>query len=155
MLHLLLFAALLLASCGYAIARGGAPERIVGVALLVAAVASSLSPSILSQRFYQIELGVFGVDTALLVILVAVALFADRGWPLIVAGLQLCAVGAHLVKLVDVNMIRVTYVLSITIWSYPMLVALAYGTWKHERRMRERGYDLSWTQRTLSPAGPA
>jgi hypothetical protein len=159
MTRLILFSALLIGSCGYAIARGGAPERIVGAALLAAAVGTGLSLSALPVRFFNVEIGVLVVDVALLVVLVAVALQADRFWPLLLAGLQLDTVGAHLFKLVRPDMIRVAYALSIAGWSYPMLLALAVGVWRHRRRLRAKGQDLDWTaprpRKAAAIRGPA
>lgn len=154
MLRILFFDALLLACCSYALARGGPPERIVGGALLAAYAATILSYSGLAERFYRIELAVFAVDAILLLVLTAVALRADRGWPLVLAGLQLDTVGAHLLKLFDVEMIRVTYALMIAVWSYPMIAALAVGTWRHRQRLKIQGYDRAWSLRhrkTVSP----
>lgn len=155
MLRLALFIALLLACCGYALARGGTPERIVAASLLTAYVATILGYAELSIRFDQVEVAVLAVDGLLLAVLVAVALRADRLWPLMVAGLHLASVGAHLLKIFDINMIRVTYALLIAVWSYPMLVLLALGTWRHRRRLQSQGYDLAWTTRTPSESRPA
>lgn len=147
MLRIILFNALLLVCCGYALARGGAPERIVGGSLLAAYAATVLSYAELSVRFDEVEITVLSVDAILLSVLVAVALCADRFWPLMVAGLHLTTVGAHLLKYFDINMIRVTYALMIAVWSYPMLILLAIGTWRHRRRLSTHGYDLAWTIR--------
>lgn len=150
-MRIIIFTVLLIGSCGYALWRGGAPERIVGGALLAAFVATLATYSELAGRFDSVELGVLIVDAVLLAVLVAVALRADRGWPFLLAGLHLCSVGAHLLKFLDVNMIRVTYALMIAIWSYPMLIALAVGTHRHRLRLQRQGYDLAWSiRRTAS-----
>lgn len=146
-MRILLFTALLVGCCGYALWRGGAPERIIGAALALAFVATVLSYSELPVRFVGVETGILIVDFILLTVLVAVALRADRGWPLLLAGLHLSSVGAHLLKYLDVNMIRVTYAIMIGGWSYPMLIALAIGTRRHQLRLRRQGYDLAWSIR--------
>ncbi len=147
MLHVIVFDALLVSACGYALWRGGSPERIVGGSLILAYVATLVSYSALANRFFGVERGVFAVDVVLLAVLIAVAIRADRAWPLVVAALQLDTVGAHVVKTFDVGMIRVTYALLIAIWSYPMLLALGFGTFRHQLRLRRDGYDLSWCMR--------
>jgi len=157
-MRIMLFTALLIGCCGYALWRGGAPERIVGAALAAAYVATVLTYSSLPQRFVAVEIGTLAVDLTLLVVLVAVAVCADRFWPFIVGGLHLSSVGAHLLKYLDVNMIRVTYALMIAMWSYPMLIALAIGTRRHQLRLKRQGYDLAWTVRDgheHGQAGPA
>ena len=144
-MRMIIFNALLLGSCSYALLRGGAPERIVGGAMLAAYAATLLSYSELSTRFDHVEMAVLIVDAILLCVLVAVALRADRLWPLFVAGLHISTVGAHLIKFFDLNMIRVTYAVMIAAWSYPMLGFLAIGTWRHRRRLTIHGHDHPWT----------
>lgn len=150
-MRMMLFAALLLGSCAYALLRGGAPERIVAGSLLAAYAATLLAYTELATRFERVETAVLLVDAVLLCSLVAVALRADRGWALVVAGLHLATVGAHLIKIFDANMIRVTYAVMIAAWSYPMLALLALGTWRHRRRLRAHGHDHPWTITALPP----
>jgi hypothetical protein len=145
MLRVYAFAALLVVTSGYALWRGGAPERLVATGLLLAYVATIVSWSPLPARFYGLELNVFAVDVALFAGLLGVAVRADRGWPLFVVALQLDAVGAHFVKLVAPETIRVAYALLITVWSWPVQILLAIGTWRHSRRMRLDGFDRSWS----------
>ncbi len=144
MLRILVFECLLLACCGYALWKGGPPERIVGGSLLLAYAATLASYSSYAERFVHVETRILLVDMVLLAVLVAVALRADRGWPIILAGLQLDTVGAHLLKNWDLDMIRVTYAVMIAAWSYPMVIVLALGTWRHAARLRRHGYDVSW-----------
>ena len=144
MLRVYVFIALLVVTSGYALWKGGAPERLVGGALLLAYVATVLSWSPLPSRFYGVELNVFAVDVALFAMLLGVAMRADRGWPLLVAALQFDAVGAHVVKLVAPDTIRVAYALMIAVWSWPVQIILAAGTWRHVARVRSTGTDRSW-----------
>jgi hypothetical protein len=147
MMHLYAFWALLIGSCGYAIWRGGAPERIVGAALLIAALATSLVLSELRVRFFHVELGALVVDSILFMVLAIVAMRADRRWPMLLAGLQLGTIAMHLLKFWHSDIIRVVYAFTIAAGSYPMIAALAVGTWRHQRRLKIRGHDLSWTIR--------
>jgi len=149
-LRILVFDALIILCCSYALLRGGAPERICGCALLIAYAATLASYSALPIRFYRLELRIFAVDLALLFVLVAVALRADRRWPLLLAGLQLATVTMHLLKLRYEDIIRVVYAFTIAIAAYPMIVALAVGTWRHQRRLMVQGYDRPWTMRDES-----
>jgi hypothetical protein len=145
MLRIAIFLILLLGTCGYALWRGGAPERIVAAAMLAATIGSAIFRSDVDGRFMDVEVGLFVVDVLLLVILFAIVLRADRGWPILVCALHLCTVGAHGVKFIDSEMIRVTYVVMVTAWSWPMVIALAIGTWRHRRRLLANGYDLDWS----------
>ena len=149
MIRVIVFDALIAGCCGYAIWRGGPPERIGGSALAGAYLATLAAYSGETTGFYRVEYGIFFVDLLLFLVLVAVALRADRGWPLLLAGLQLDSVGAHFLKLADLSMIRVAYAVMIAIWSYPMLIGLAVGTWRHRRRLKMRGHDNAWTIRNI------
>jgi hypothetical protein len=149
-IRLLVFDALLLVTCAYALWRGGAPERIASAAMLLAYLGTLASYGPLASRFAHVETGVLAVDTALLIVLVTVALKADRAWPMALAALQLDSVGVHLARLLDLEMIRVTYALMLAMWSYPMLLLLVAGTWRHGRRSRRDGGDLAWSQEELS-----
>jgi hypothetical protein len=149
MLRIALFTILLIGSSGYALWRGGAPERIVALALLGAFAATLLSYTALAQRFTSVEYGILVVDIILMAVLAGVALLADRGWPLLLAGLHLSTLGAHAVKLFEPGMIRVTYAVMIAFWSYPMLIGLAIGTRRHRQRIRTSGVDRDWSAGSL------
>src|SRR3546814_14453078 len=77
-------------------------------------------------------------------ILITVALKADRGWPFLLAGLHLTTLGAHAVRMIEPSMIQVTYAVMLSMWSYPMVIALTIGTWRHRNRNEARGYDVDW-----------
>lgn len=145
MTRMAFFAILLLVSSGYAIWRGGAPERTVGASMLAAYLATLFSHSEFAVRFTQVEVGVLIIDIMLMIVLAAVALKADRAWPIVLAGLHLTTVGAHAVRMIEPSMIEVTYAVMLSMWSYPMIVALAVGTWRHRRRLRVHGYDRDWS----------
>jgi len=143
MMRVTIFYLLLLGSCGYAIWRGGAPERITGW-LLIGAALLTLAVGHPTQ-YSHIELGLFLIDLALLVGLIVVALKADRLWPMVLAALHLDSTAVHILKLVDVEVIRATYAVMIVMWSYPMLLILAVGTLRHQRRMAQLGEDRAWS----------
>lgn len=145
MIRFLVFNLLLLGSCGYAILRGGAPERITGWLLIGATILTPLAARGLSTRYMQAELGIFVVDMVLLVALVIIALKADRFWPMVLAAMQLDTTAVHILKLFDEDLIRITYALMIAAWSYPMLLVLAIATVRHRRRLAQFGEDRAWS----------
>lgn len=145
MVHMAFFATILLLSSGYSMWWGGAPERRVGAAMLAAYVATLFSHSEFAVRFTQVEVGVLIIDLALMLVLALVALKADRGWPFLLAGLHLTTLGAHATRVLYPSMIEVTYAVMLTMWSYPMVVALSIGTWRHQKRLRAFGYDRDWS----------
>jgi hypothetical protein len=145
--------ALQLAASAYALVRGGAPERIVAVLMLVAYATSVLVQSQFPVRFHGVELGIFIVDCAMLAALLAVALRAERFWPIWMTGLQAVAVAAHLAKMVNPLVIPWAYAAMLAFWSHPMMLLLILGTWRHRRRMAVFGVDKSWS--SSSPPSPA
>lgn len=140
-----LFNGLQLAVSGYAWWRGGHPERLVAVMLLAAAGATVLAYSPFQRRFVSVEYGVLAVDLVLLVTLCAIALYANRYWPLGIASLHLAAMIAHLGKLLEYSMSGWGYAFLLKLWAYPMLLTLVLGTMRHRQRVNRYGVDRSWS----------
>jgi hypothetical protein len=135
--HQYVFRALLIASCGYALWRGRRDERIVALVCIAATAASRLAFHPLSVRYSSVETGLLLIDLGVLAAFVFVALRSPRFWPLWVAGLQLTESTAHVMKAIDERLLPMAYGAAIALWSYPILIILALGTWRgHKRRMR-------------------
>ena len=134
--HQYFFRALLIASCGYALWRGRRDERVVALVCIAATLASRLAFSPLSVRYTNIEFGLLAIDVAVLGTFIVVALQSSRFWPLWIAGLQLTSSTAHLMKAIESDLLPKAYGAAIALWSYPILIILAIGTWRGHRRMR-------------------
>lgn len=144
-MSLVFFLVLLLACCGYALLRGGAPERIAGGLLIGAFAVDELVHRLIDGRLYAtVELGSMFVDLALLVALVVLAHRSTRYWPLWVAGWQLAAVIAHIAKLLDPTMQATGYAVQAQVWGYPMVLALGAGAMRHRLRRRAGDPDPAW-----------
>jgi hypothetical protein len=139
------FDAALLATTGYALWRGGSPERCTALAFIAAVIFTRVAVSSAQSRFSSVEVGIFCVDVVMLFGLTAIALRAERFWTLWVAALQLIGAAGHAVKLVDPTLIRWAYAFALAFWSYPMMLVLAVGTWNHQRRLARDGVDKSWS----------
>jgi hypothetical protein len=136
----------LLAICWlYAWFRGGPPERIGATILAVGSVLSLAALSRGAGRFGSVEFGIFLVDVATLVGFLILALLAKRFWPLWLTALQAVGIAGHAVKLVDTATIPLAYAFILALWSYPMLLLIALGTWRHQRRLARFGTDPSWS----------
>ena len=129
--------AILFAICGYAFWRGRRDERVVAAVCLGASVVSLLSLTQWQSRYSDVETGLLLVDAATLALFVGVALQSNRFWPLWVAGLQLTTSMGHLMKAVDVDLLPMAYGAALRLWSYPILVILAIGTWRGQHRPPE------------------
>jgi hypothetical protein len=133
-IRLLLYNALLIGACGYAWLRGRSDERIAAAACVIATFASLALVTAL--RFSGVEFGILAVDLATLGVFLMVALRSERFWPLWVSGLQLTSSVAHLLKLIQPDLMPFAYAAAETFWSYPILIILAVGTWRVPRYRR-------------------
>jgi hypothetical protein len=136
MLRLIIFNALLIGSCSYAWLRGREDERIVAAVCVTASLVSLAVLSSFRTLYSNVELGVLTVDMVTLAAFTYVALRSDRFWPLWVSGLQLTTSVAHFLKLFDPTLLPIAYSAAARMWSYPILIILAVGTWRSHRRPR-------------------
>lgn len=123
-------------TCGYALLRGANDARLTAIVCIVASIVSTLVVSPLATRYSGVESGELIVDGLVLAAFTAVALRSDRFWPLWIAGLQLTSGFGHLFKVVDLDLIPQTYAAATRVWSYPILLILAFGTWRSHQRGR-------------------
>ena len=131
---------LLISCAGYALWRGRGDER---VAAAVCLLATALSHVILHSpvgRFQQLETGILAIDVLALLGFVAIALWSQRFWPLWVAGLQLTTSIGHLLKAIDWSLVPRAYAVATIFWSYPILIIIAVGAWRADRRRRAAGH---------------
>jgi hypothetical protein len=149
--------ALLLLCWAYSFLRGGAPERIGTTILLIGSLLTLATISAQGANYRSVELGVFLVDLATLVAFAALALRAERFWPAWIAALQLLGTSGHVIKFVDPGLLPRAYAVAAIFWSYPMLLLLVLGTYRHRRRLQRFGSDPSWSSfsgRSEPPAAP-
>ncbi len=109
---------------------GRRDERVAALILLLAAV---LSPILIDHSFTSPEQGIVAIDAVLFVALAMIALRSTAFWPIWAAGFQLCGLAVHLAAAKLPNMVPVVYADTLAIWSYPVLAALAVGTWMEAR----------------------
>lgn len=144
--RILLFYTLQVAATGYACWRGGAPERLTGLALLLAALATTLLPPAAPVWYARLEVGILAVDLVLLGVMLVITLHADRYWPIWVTALHALGTGSHLARALNPDVVSLAYAVLTTAWSYPILLVLVVGTHRHSRRIRSNGWDLDWSR---------
>ena len=132
----MLFYALLLANCGYALVSGGKPERLAAAMLLAATVLSKLVALEMLGHFRGFEPDIFWVDVALLLGLTALALNTDRYWPIWMTALHAYTVIAHLGALANPGTVLV-YMINSAVVSYPIVTMVGIATWRHHARLRQ------------------
>lgn len=139
-----IFFIFLLISCVYALWKGGAPERIAATTLFAGAQLSLAVVHFHQRQFLHEEYGLLATDIFIAIVLSVLAFTSTRWWPLLLAGLQLDGVLVHLIHFVAPNTIPIAYLDATALWSYPMVLMLLVGTWRHQRRLKYRGEDGSW-----------
>ncbi len=145
MLNQFVFFGLFAASSLYALARGGAPERLMATVMIIGVALTPLVATPMSRRFYGLETGVFTLDCLILIIFSVIALRANRFWPMGIVVLHGMSVLGHILRIADPHLIRIAYMLMLTFWIYPQLLLLVLGTLRHQRRLRATGADPSWS----------
>jgi hypothetical protein len=145
MLNTAVYLALLVACCCYAFLRGGAPEKIAAAIIAVGSALTFAAMPTSAASYNSVRLDTFLIDLACLVAFLILALRAERYWPLWVTALQMVAIAGHGVKLADPDVIRRAFAFALAFWSYPMLLLIAIGTWRHQRRLARFGTDPSWS----------
>ena len=86
--HVAAFNLIQVVATAYAVVRGGVPERLAGLLQLVAAALTRLFFLSSVAPYVNVEVGILAVDVLLLAAFVAIALYADRFWPIWLAALQ-------------------------------------------------------------------
>ena len=145
MTRILLFCVAQVLVSGYALWRGGKPERLVGSVLLIAMIATALMPVAPGRSYYMLHLPLLAIDLLLLSALTAVALRANRFWPLWLAALQLLAIGVHGVRAYDPHILPIVYARIVGEIAYPMLALLVIGTVRHHSRALRLGGERDWS----------
>ncbi len=126
----------LCAVCIYAFVFGGRTERL-GALLMIVATAATMALMIfrVPLRATQAETlatAVFVVDLALLVGFVLLSIGTTKFWPLWAAGFHLASIFTHLADMIDPTLLPRAYILFQPFWAYPMFLALAVGTRRHQ-----------------------
>jgi hypothetical protein len=145
-----MFLVLWLGVCAYSLWRGAQPERFVAL-IFLAAVPLGAAAYSMGLHWRGIEMGLFGVDLTMLILLLAIAFRANRYWPLGIAAMQVLQVVGHLLKLADPHMLPLLYWISNVVWAYPMLILLALGTVRHRNRVKRLGPEPSWSSSSPPP----
>jgi hypothetical protein len=136
MVRLIFFFALMAAACGYALLRGKTDARIVGAVFLVGTFATMGLRSSPAGGYSSVESGIFAVDVVCLLAFTYAALISDRFWPLWVSGFQLTTIFGHVFKAIDSDLLPLAYAAALRFWGYPILIMLAVGVWRQQKRLQ-------------------
>ncbi len=126
--------AMLLACCGLAVWRGRWVERIAAAAMAAAWFVSPLMQD--AQQTLGVQSGVFVVDLSLLLVLLYLALTADRWWTMAATAFQGVAALIHLAAAIDRQIFPRAYYVAGSLISYLVMGALLVGAWNAGRRAK-------------------
>lgn len=149
-LQILLIAGLAIAGWRW----GGGPERALAALLGAMVLADGLNHVMFARSvgFLTIGFGHLAIDLAAALAATAVALFANRMYPLWFAAFQILALLAHLARGIAHGIAPLAFAIMYTGPSYFQIVLLAAGIWLHRRRVRKHGPYRSW--RSFSHPSP-
>ena len=133
---------------------GEGPERALALVLVWFRIADWSYHGLFekSLQLTDIDLAHALIDMVACMAALAVALYANRIYPLWFAAVQLLALFAHFARALAVDILPVVYAIMFIAPSYLQIVILALGIWLHRRRIRRYGPYRSW--RSSSPRSP-
>ena len=143
------FLILMLVAIGYALRKGGGPER--AMALIAATMIASdqalhllVPPEYASLDVGHLAIDLFGASSTMFL-----ALIAYRFWPMIAAALHILPLLAHLSRQFDFALHPAAYLIMqvSSSWLVPPLLIVA--TWRHQIRLKRNGNDPSWRGSSL------
>tara|TARA_R110000824_G_scaffold211072_3_gene397027 strand:+ start:11980 stop:12420 length:441 start_codon:yes stop_codon:yes gene_type:complete len=140
----LVFIFLLGAICIYALYRGGGPERWVACVVIGMVALDPAVHLFTPLEYATLDPGHLVIDLVAWTGLFAIALRANRFWPLWVVSLQTIALVSHATRLLDVTIQPKAYMIMQIGSSYPLLAALMIGTFFHQKRLKAAGIDRPW-----------
>lgn len=135
MIRIVLYGILMWGVCLYAFRRGGWAERIAAVGIVVNSYTTTIATIYLTSsvtRYHRTELPILLVDLGLALALFYVTIRSDKFWPLWLTAMQSLVVLAHLSPYVP-HMIPWGYWRAVAVWSWPMLIVLAFAIHRHHR----------------------
>lgn len=101
----------------------------------------------------EVEPGLFMIEVVVTVVLVTVALRANRMYTLWIAGFQIIALMAHFARELANQISPIAYVMMYVGPSYLQIITLGLGIWLHHQRVQRHGSYRSW--RSSSPRSRA
>ncbi|WP_448662509.1 hypothetical protein ACG3SL_17860 [Sphingomonas sp. CJ20] len=140
-----LYIGLALGGGTYAIRCGGHPERIVGILVLSTMAADPILHLSFALRFWAVDPTHVLIDITRFIALFAIALRANRFWPIWLSAFQLLALAAHLAKAMDLTIHPVVYGLMQAMWSYGIVIGLILATRVHQRLTAGGAMRRSWS----------
>ena len=116
---------------------------------LAAAAASRLLYDPTATRFFSVAAYVAALDILLLGGITWLVVKADRFWPIAMFAVHGVTVLAHVVRIIDLHIIRKAYAIAVAGPAYVTLAILIVATARHRSRISRAGVDR--VERDWSP----
>jgi hypothetical protein len=133
---LVLFLAMFILVCAFALWKGGWSERAAAIVFVAAVVATQVVAYATHSHFRSPEYGILTVDATHFAALLWIVHRSDKEWVLWAAASQLVATITHFGKILHPSIAMEAYASMQPFWAFPILGAIAYGTFEHRRAMR-------------------
>lgn len=112
------------AVCGFALWRGGGPERRAAVAIAVAWIGSVVVDV---DEWHGVQWGIMAIDVVLLAYLAALSVASRRTWLTFATAFQLLIVATHLAFVFDPTIGNLGFFSAYYVLSWLELACLAWG----------------------------
>ncbi|GGB55915.1 hypothetical protein GCM10010833_08280 [Blastomonas aquatica] len=145
-MRIAVFLALLLIAAGYAVWRGGGPERVMAVIASLMVMMDVAVHHVVPPAYASLDTGHLIIDLFGAVTTTALALKAHRFWPMGMAVLHILPLLAHSSRALDLAMHPAAYLVMQVAPSWLVAPVLIGATWHHHRRLEESGSDPSWSR---------
>jgi hypothetical protein len=144
MVRIAAYAALWMFATGYAVVRGGQPERLGAAILLWLTAGPFIVTPFATVTSLTLDRGAMAVDLIGLAGLLYLALKTDRNWPIWACSAQVIAVTGHLVRFLQLREDPLAYAAMIRAPAYIQCLALLAGTVAYHRRAQKGGSFTFW-----------
>jgi len=129
-LETILFWAMILGACAYAMLLGGWEGRCTASIFIVASVASLGALQWIHIHWHKTNITMFLVDFITLVALYAVAAKSRHWWPVWVVAFQLNAVASHIAAMISPEFSVSVYRNYVGLWAIPCALVMVVGIFR-------------------------
>jgi len=137
--YTLAFRGALIVATVAALRWGDRTERSTAAMLLAAAILTAAGRATEIERFAHLSILPLTADLLLTAGLARLAIHRQAGWLIAMAAVQTVTTLAHLGKILRPDTFLMAYWLAASISSWPTLILLGWGIWKHRR-----GASITW-----------
>jgi hypothetical protein len=121
-------------ACGYALWKGGRPERIGAAGMFIAWVGHPFAVD--TTDWFAPQFAAAAADAPLLALLLWLALSSDRWWPMWAVAFHFLAIVMSVIIAADPRVQPLAYMTAAVLWNYLTLVTVVVGAATEARRGR-------------------